>query len=143
MLPYYCNEAMLLLPKVASMVDSSRHALSIVTEDGAKVDLVIARVRAEKDESLRAVIESGIQDQARSRRGFQLLSKEDATYAGWDGIQVRSRFIDKLRGPVFHHVFHTRVDLDRVGFFAISSIEEAAACDAWMATMLANLTPRT
>ncbi len=142
MLPYYCNEAMLLLPNVRSVVDSSRHALEIVTEEGAKLDLVIARIRTEPGENLRDAIDRGLADQERSLRGFQLLAKTDAEYGGLVGIEVRARFVDKLRGPVFHHTFHTVVENDRVGFFAIASLQHAAACDAWMVTMLSNLKSR-
>lgn len=143
MLPYYCNEAMLLLPNVRSLVDATRHSLEIVTEDGTKLDLVIARITTDPNESLHQAVERGLADQARSLTGYQVLSRTEIEYAGLVGIEIKIRFVDKRQGPLFHHVFHTLVDGNRVGFFAISTVANATACEAWMSGMLANMKPRT
>jgi len=142
MLPYYCNEAMLLLPNVRSLVDCTRHSLEIVTEEGAKLDLAIARLPQDPNETLRDVVEQGIAEQERRLAGFQLISKAEGEYGGLFGIEVRMRFVDKARGPIYHHVFHTMMETSRVGFFGISTIEHAAACQAWMVNMLSNIKPR-
>lgn len=141
MIPYYCNEAMLLLPNVRSVVDCTRHSLEIETEDGTKLDLVIARIPV-TTEPLREVVERGLADQERSLKGFMLLAKAEGEYGGLFGIEVRMRFIDKERGPLYHHVFHTIIERDRVGFFGISRVAHQAATEAWMVAMLSNLKPR-
>jgi hypothetical protein len=142
MVPYYCNEALLVLPSVQSLTDRTRHHLEIVTEEGAKLDLVIARLRTTPEESLRETIEKGLADQSRSLSGFQLVSKAEGEYGGLHGIETKVRFVDKQKGAMFHYAFHTVVESDRVGFFGISSVADAAACDAWMVSMLSNLKPR-
>jgi DcrB len=143
MLPYYCNEAMLLLPNVRSLVDCTRHSLEIVTEDGAKLDLAIARLQQDPNETLHDVVARGLAEQERRLAGFQVISNAEREYGGLFGIEVRMRFIDKTRGPLYHHIFHTMIETSRVGFFGISTIEHAAACEAWMVSMLSNLKLRS
>ena len=139
MIPYYINEAMLQLPKVARLHDMTRQFLEVVTEDGAELDLVIARVQATPGQNLRAAVEADLADRRRSLRGFELLSIEQRERAGLPGVEVRLRFVDKGRGPLFHHEFHSIVDGQRIGFHGISKGEHAAACDAWMVQMLESL----
>lgn len=143
MVSYYCNEAMLLLPNVRSVTDCTRHVLEVVTEEGAKITMVIARLRNTPEESLRATIDKGLAEQERSRAGYKLLSKSEVEYGGLLGIETKVRFMEKEAGPTFHYGFHTIIEQDRVGFFGISSVAEATACDAWMVETLTNLRIRS
>lgn len=143
MLPYYCNEAMVLLPSVQSMIDRTRHAIEVVTEDGVALDLVIARIALAPDETLHGAVDKALEEQRRSLRGFQILSKTEGEYAGLFGVELKTRFFDASHGPRFHHAFHTVIDGERVGFFGISTMEDAPACEAWMSTLLSNLKVRS
>ena len=142
MISYYFDEAMLHLPRVASMVDRSRHILGIQTDDGAEFDLVIARGPLPPDITLRASVQADIDEQQRSLRGYELLSCNDRSYEGLQGIELRSRFIDKP-GPTFRHEFHAALGSARIGFFGIALMIHAEACDTWMVETLTNLTLRT
>ncbi|HRI63309.1 MAG TPA: DcrB-related protein [Polyangium sp.] len=142
MIPYYFDEAMLQLPRVARLVDRSRHILDIRTEDGAEFELVIARGPMPPDVTLRSCVKADIEDQQRSLRGFELLSSAERSYDTLYGIEVRLRFIDKP-GPTFHHEFHTTLGSARIGFHGVARMIHAEACDAWMVEALSNLTLRT
>jgi hypothetical protein len=141
-IPYYFDEAMLQLPRVASLVDRSRHLLDIQTEDGAEFAFVIIRGPLPSDATLRSSVKADIEEQQRSLRGFELLSSTERSYDTLSGIEVRFRFIDKP-GPTFRHEFHTALGSARIGFFGIATMIHAEACDAWMIEALSNLTLRT
>jgi hypothetical protein len=140
---YYFDEAMLHLPRVASLVDRSRHLLDIKTEAGAEFAFVIMRgPLPPPDATLRSAVKADIEEQQRSLRGFELLSSTERSYDALNGIEVRYRFIDKP-GPTFRHEFHTALGSARIGFFGIATMIHAEACDAWMREALSNLTLRT
>ncbi len=143
MLPYYCNEALLMLPRVRSIQDRTRQDLAIVTEEGTKLTLVIARAPSGPDESIHAVIDKGLKEQQRGLLGFQLIEKTEVEYGGLLGVEVKVRWIDKTDGPIFHYVFHTKVGDERIGFFGISTVADAGACAEWMVAMLSNLKLRS
>lgn len=141
MIPYYFDEAMLHLPRVAHMVDRSQHLLEIQTEDGAEFSLVISRGPLPPDTTLRARIKDDVDEHQRSLRGFELLSCTERTYEGLAGIEVRYRFIDKP-GPTFRHEFHSALGPSRIGFFGVARMEHAEACDTWMVEALSHLALR-
>lgn len=142
MISYYFDEAMMHLPRVASLVDRSRHFLDIQTEDGAELAFVIVRGPFPAGATLRSSVKADIEEQQRSLRGFELLSSTERSYDTLNGIEVRFRFIDKP-GPTFRHEFHTALGSARLGFFGITTMIHAEACDAWMMEALSNLTLRT
>lgn len=142
MLPYYCNEALLMLPRVRSLEDRTRQDLAIVTEEGTKLNLVIARAPSGPDESLHTVVDKGLKEQERGLSGFRLIDKIEAEYGGLLGVEVKMRWVDKTAGPIFHYVFHTKVEHERIGFFGISTVADAEACAAWMVAMLSQLKVR-
>jgi hypothetical protein len=139
---YYIDEALLSLPDVVSLVDRSRQYLTIRTADGLEMELVIARVPLAPEATLASRVEKDIAEQRRSFRGFELLSVEERTYEAMVGIEVRMRFIDAAKGPLFHHELHSLVGSNRIGFHGVAKVMHADACDAWMRTMLAEMTPR-
>jgi DcrB len=141
-IPYYFDEAMLHLPDVERFVDSSRHLLHIQTKNGAEFEFVITRGQLLPDTSLRTSLKYDLEEHQRSLRGFELLSKNDRSYGDLHGIEVRFRFIDKP-GPTFRHEFHAVLGSTRIGFFGITTMIHAEACDAWMAEALSHLTLRT
>jgi len=142
MTSFFFNEAVLRLPDVASVVDRSRQFLEVVTEDGAAIDLLIARAKLPEKATLRSAVDADLAEHQRSLHGFQLLSKEERTYEALTGIEVRIRFIDKARGPAFHHEFHSLIGDRRIGFHGIAKMGDADACDAWMRATLASMTLR-
>ncbi len=142
MTPYYFDEALLRLPRVASLLDRSRQILQIQTDDGAEIELVIARAPLPPEATLRSCVDADLEEEKRSLRGFELLSDTERSYDALDGIEVRMRFIDK-RGPTFHHELHAVLGSNRIGFHGVSRMVHAEACDAWMTEALANMTLRS
>lgn len=142
MISYYFDEAMLHLPRVASLVDRSRHLLDIKTESGAELAFVIVRGPLSPEATLRSSVKADIDEQQRSLRGFELLSVTERSYDTLSGIEVRYRFIDKP-GPTFRYEFHTALGSTRIIFMGIAPMIHAEACDTWMMEALSNLTLRT
>lgn len=139
MIPYHCNEAVLLLPNVQSCVDRSRHIVEVVTDDGAEIQLVVARALVTPGLNLTASVESDLADRRRSLRGFELISATERDYPAFVGVEARIRFVDKQRGAMFHHEFHCVVGALRLGYYGICRFEHAATCDAWMQTVLQSV----
>jgi DcrB len=141
-IPYYFDEAMICLPRVAKFTDATRHIVVIHTDDGAEFHLVIARGPLPANTTLRACIKLDIEEQQRSLRAYELISCADRSYGGLEGIEMRYRYIDKP-DPVFRHEFHAALGTGRIGFFGIAAMNHAEACDTWMAEALSSLTLRT
>lgn len=141
MTSYFIDEAQLTLPDVVSLVDRSRQYLAIRTESGLELDLVIGRAPLARDATLESRVQSDIAEQKRSFRGFELLSVEERAYEAMVGIEVRLRFIDSAKGPMFHHELHSLVGATRIGFHGVCKVMHAEACDAWMRAMLAQIEP--
>lgn len=139
MIAYYCNEAVLQLPDVYSMVDLSRQHLEIVTEGGVELELVIERSRLAQTSTLAQAVEASIAERRRSLRGFELLSNAERQYPGVVGTESRLTFVDKDRGPVFHHEFRCVLDWTLIAYVGSSRLAQAAACDAWMQGALHSL----
>lgn len=139
MIPYYLNEALLLLPDVRGLVDRSRQFIEIELEDGATLDLVIARAPLAPNDTLQSCVETGLADQRRMLRGFTLLSSREHDYAALSGIEVRLQFIDKKEGPIYHHEFHALTGQDRIGFHGICAVAHAGVCDRWMQSVLTGM----
>jgi hypothetical protein len=142
MIPYYFDEALVKLPRVVTMADRSRQLLEIRTESGADIMLVIARAPLGPTETLARCVDGGLEDQRRSLRGFELLSKTEKTYGTVIGIEVRLKFVDKVEGPLFHHEFHGALGASRLGFHGVAPLAHAEECDAWMREVLESLSPR-
>jgi len=136
MISYFCNEAVLQLEDVYSLVDRTRQHLEIVTETGVELQLVIERRRMEANETLGTSIEASVQERKRSLRGFELLSTTQREYPAVIGTETRLTYIDKERGPVFHHEFHCVVDGTLIGYVGSCRVAQAAACDPWMQSAL-------
>jgi hypothetical protein len=139
MTPYYCNEAMLELPNVASLVDLTRQYLQIVTQDGAELELAIERARATAGQSLTSFVEAGLAERRRSLRGFELVSLTQCEYPDVRGIEARLTFVDKERGPRFVHEFHCALDTRWIVYQGTSRLPHAAHCDEWMRTVVKSL----
>jgi hypothetical protein len=140
-IPYYFDEAMLHLPRVAKFTDATRHVLEIETEDGGEFHLVIARGPLAQDTTLRACIKLDIEEQQRSLRAYELFSCADRAYNALEGIELRYRYIEKQE-IVFRHEFHAALGPGRIGFFGIASMQHAEVCDKWMVEALGHLTLR-
>ncbi|MBL8740307.1 MAG: hypothetical protein JNK04_04405 [Myxococcales bacterium] len=139
MTPYHCNEAILQLRNVRSMVDLSRQLLNIVTEDGVELELVIIHVPAKPDETLKAAVEEGIAERKRSLRGFQVVSMAEREYPAVVGMEIRWTFVDRRRGPLFTYELHCILEGMRIGYHGTVALADAAACDEWMQMMLEEL----
>jgi len=139
MTPYYCNEAMLELPKVASLVDLTRQFLQIVTEDGAEVELVIERARATAGQSLTSFVEAGLAQRRRSQRGFEIMSLTQREYPDVRGVEARLTFIDKEHGPRFVHEFHCALGSMWIAYQGTCRLAQATHCDEWMQTVVKSL----
>jgi len=142
MIPYYCNEAMLELHGVRSLVDRTRQLLEIVTEGGAEIELSIERLPLSPPATLAASVDARVAERRRSLRGFELLSTTEREYPSAIGLEVRSTFVDKERGPRFLHEFHCALDGTWMLWQGSCRLSHAAACDAWMQTTLQSLTLR-
>ena len=135
MTTYHSNEAILQLPNlIRPVVDLTRHCLQVVTEEGAELQLVIERSHATT--SLSAALEADLAERRRSLRGFELASVTEREYPEVMGSEVRSTFVEKERGPVFAHEFHCVIGGTHVAYACSCRLAQAAACDAWMQTML-------
>jgi hypothetical protein len=142
MTPYHCNEAILQLRNVRTMVDLSRQLLGIVTEEGVELDFLIAHVPMKPDQTLKAVVEEGVAARKRSLRAFEVVSLTEREYPAVVGVEVRVTHIDKTRGPRFTHEFHCVIAGTRTGYHCTAPLAEAATCDEWMQQMLEDLTLR-
>ncbi len=139
MISYYCNEAVLQLQDVYSLVDLTRQHLEIVTETGAELQLVIERKLHAPTSTLAAAVEASITERRRSVRGFELLSVTEREYPAVIGSEARLTFIDKDRGPVFHHEFHCVVDRMLIAYVGSCRMPRATVCDQWMQTALHSM----
>lgn len=138
MTAYYCNEAMIELPDVRSLVDLTRQSLQIVTEDGAEIELVVERARA-TDQTLKAVVEARIAERRRSVRGFELLSCTERRYPDVIGIEARLTLVDRQRGPRFVHELHCAMNATWFTYQGTSGLPHAARCDQWMQSVLQSI----
>jgi hypothetical protein len=136
---YYCNDAVLELQNVHSMVDLTRQCLELVTRDGAELELVIERVPMSAGTTLANVVEASIAERKRSVRGFELASVTVRDYPEVSGTEARMTHFDKERGPLFFHEFHYQVDATRVVYSCRSRLAQAAICDQWMQATLETL----
>lgn len=139
MISYYCNDSLLELSNVRSLVDLTRQFLEIVTEDGAELELVIERFRGTENVSLAAAVESSLAERKRSLRGFETVSLAEREYPNVIGVEARLSYVDKERGPRFVHEFYCTLDTTRIGYFGSCRMPHAAACDEWMQTTLESL----
>lgn len=139
MTPYYCNEAMLELHNVRTLVDHTRQRLEIVTEDGAELELVIERLPMNPQQSLQVAVEARVAERRRSLRGFELVSMTERGYPDVIGIEARVTFIDKELGPRFVYEFHCALDATWMVYQGACRLAHAAACDAWMPATLQSL----
>jgi hypothetical protein len=139
MTPYYCNDAVLELHNVHSLVDLTRQCLEIVTGEGAELQLVIERVVMTPNVTLAAAVEARLAERRRSTRGFEILSVANRDYSEVSGSEVRMTFIDKDRGPLFFHELHFEIERTRVGYIGSCRLAQAAACDQWMQATLQTL----
>lgn len=137
MIPYYCNDAVLQLHNVHSLVDLTRQCLEIVTGEGAELQLVIERVRMTPNVSLAASVEASLAERGRSLRGFELVSVTQRDYSEVTGTESRLTFLDKDRDSLFLHEFHYEVE--RTWIHGSCRLAHAAACDEWMQTTLQYL----
>lgn len=136
---YFCNEAVLQLPKLHSVVDLTRQCLEIRTEDGAELQFVIERARPVANVTLAASVEASLAERRRSLRGFDLASVNEREYPDISGIEARMTYIDRDRGPLFAYEFHCVLDGKQTTFQGSSRMPHAAACDEWMQTTLHHL----
>ncbi len=139
MIPYNCNEAILQLRNVRTMVDLTRQLLGIITEEGVELEVSIARVPMAANPSLKVFVEEGIAERKRSLRGFELVSTAEREYPAFIGVEVRSTYVDARRGPLFTYEFHCVIDRMRTGYHGTVALADAAACDEWMQLMLHEL----
>ena len=140
MIPYYCNDAILQLPNVYSLVDLTRQFLEIVTVEDTELQLVIERARMAPDMSLQAAVDASIAERKRSQRGFELVSLSEREYPAVTGVEACVTFVDRERGPRFLHEFHCVVAETRVAYLCTSRLAHAPVCEQWMHTMLEHLT---
>ena len=139
MIYYLCNEAVLQLHELHSLVDLTRHCLEIRTEDGTDLQFVIERARPVANVSLAASVESSLAERRRSVRGFELVSVTEREYPDIAGLEARMTYIDSVRGPLFAYELHCVLDGTQVTFQGSSRMPHAAACDEWMQTTLRDL----
>lgn len=139
MIPYYCNESMLQLPNVRSMVDLTRQFLELVTEEGAELELVIERVRMAENVSLAACVDATLAERKRSVRGFEIVSVTEREYPDVVGVEARLTYVDKERGPRFVHEFHCAPESMRLSYFGSCRLAQATACDQWMQATLESI----
>ena len=139
MIPYYCNEAVLQLPNVHTLLDQTRQCLEIVTVEGTELQLVIERARLTPNATLSSAVEASIAERRRSLRGFELASLVEREFPEIVGVEARVTFVDKERGPLFVHEFHCVIEQVRISYLASCRLAHAAACDVWMHTMLQHL----
>lgn len=139
MISYYCNDSLLELTNVRSLVDLTRQFLEIVTEDGAEIELTIERSRMDPNASLAAAVDASLAERRRSLRGFELVSQGEREYPGVVGIEARLTFVDRERGPRFVHELHCALDSMRIAYIGSSRLAQANACDAWMQTTLQSI----
>lgn len=137
--PYYCNDAVLQLHNVHSLVDATRQCLQIVTQDGAELELVIERLPLASSTTLAGAVEASLAERRRSLRGFELVSLTERDYPAVSGTEARFTYLDKERGPVFFHELHYELERTRVAYICRSRLAQAAACDHWMQTTLQDL----
>ncbi len=142
MTPYHCNEAILQLRNVRTMVDLTRQLLGIVTEDGVELELVIVRTPATAGQSLKVAVDEGVAERKRSLRGFEVVSSTERDYPALIGMEVRVTHVDSRRGPRFTHEFHCVIGGLRTGFHCTCRLADAPACDEWMQLMLEDLALR-
>ena len=142
MIAYYCNEAVLQLPDVYRLVDLSRQQLEVITEAGVELQFVIERAPLSKGSTLAAAVLESISERKRSVRGFELLSTTEREYPALMGTETRLHFVDKERGPLFHHEFRTVMEGTLLTYMGASRLVHAAACDAWMQGALHSLKGR-
>jgi hypothetical protein len=142
MTPYHCNEAILQLRNVRTMVDLSRQLLGIVTEEGVELELLIVHVPMKPDQTLKAMVEDGVAARKRSLRAFEVVSLAEREYPAVLGVEVRVTHIDQNRGPRFTHEFHCVIDGTRTGYHCTVALADAATGDEWMQHMLEDLTLR-
>lgn len=131
---YHCNEAVLNLPELYSLVDQTRQCLQIVTESRLELELVIERERATKE--LAAYVDASVGERMRSLRGFELVSRTDREYPQLFGSEVRVTWVDRERGPRFAHELHALIGSTKIAWIGTCRLATASACDAWMQTML-------
>lgn len=139
MIPYYCNDAVLELHNVHSLLDLTRQCLEIVTGEGAELQLVIERMAMTPNVTLAAAVEARLAERRRSTRGFEIVSVANRDYSEVSGSEARMSFIDKDRGPLFFHEFHFEIERTRVSYIGSSRLAQAAACDQWMQGTLQTL----
>lgn len=156
MIPYFMDEARLVLPNAVSVRDRTYHALEVVTTTGEELKLGVSRTRMPPKQTLREVVEASLERAQRDLLAYRLLSVEERSYEACAGIEVRLRFVDdSVRGvetPVFHHQFHCVLDAPGgaetrertwVTFMGSSRLSDVEACDTWMVGVLSSMALRT
>ncbi len=139
MILYFCNEAVLELHKLHSMIDLTRQCLELRTEDGVELHFVIERARPGAAVALAASVEASLAERRRSVRGFELVSVTEREYPDVTGVEARMTYIDRDRGPLFAYELHSILDGTRITFQGSSRVAHATACDEWMQTTLRHL----
>lgn len=137
--PYYCNDAVLQLHNVHTLVDLTRQCLQIVTQDGAELELIIERLPMTQNATLAGTVETSLAERRRSMRGFELVSVTQRDYPEVSGTEARLTYLDREHGPLFFHEFHYEVERTRVAYICRSRLAQAALCDQWVQTTLETL----
>ena len=141
MIRYYMDEAALSLP-ASRLVDRSVHEMDVETPEGARLHFAVVRRPLAAGEAVADKLGALLAEKERSLRGFSLISLEERRYPALAGLEARLRY----RGDpeiVYQHQLHAAVSMGAestwLAFHAESKLEDAAACDAWMAEVMGTI----
>lgn len=138
MTAYYFDEGAFELPSGLDYVDRSVHVLEAPGPDGAEVGLTMERRPIPAGGRLIDVVSEIRREQSVRLRGHAPVSEGERQVDGLYSMETKLRWRHP-KGPVYHFQVHVPLGAVCLTLTASSRWERAAACDAWMESLLSTL----
>lgn len=138
MTAYYFDEGAFDLPPGLGYVDRSVHVIEVPGQDGVELGLTMERRPVPAGKSLLDLVTDMRREQEIKLRGHAALAEGERNVDGLYAMETRLRWRHP-QGPVYHFQVHVALGGVCLTLTASSRWDRAAACDAWMETLLSTM----
>lgn len=137
MTAYYFDEGAFELPPGLDYVDRTVHVIEAPGPDGVELGLTMERRPIPAGKSLLDVVSEMRREQEVKLRGHAAISEGERTVDSLYALETKLRWRHP-KGPVYHFQVHVPLGAVCMTLTASCRWERAAACDAWMETLLST-----
>lgn len=138
---FFMNEGVFELPEIP-VVDKTVHLLKVPLGPAKELGLVVCRAVVKADRALEDVVRAHLEHEARSLRGFTVLGKSAAECAGYEAVDVASRYrlTDEM---AYQRQVHALIGGLWMMFGVSGPLAERAACDELLSGVVGSFQLRS